>query len=44
MTLKIEKYKDIKISTKAAEGFYLGLKFSLVYSLFSAPMISKINS
>ena len=42
--MKIEKYKDINISSKAAEGFYLGLKFGFVYSLVSAPMISKINA
>ena len=30
-----------KVSTKAAEGFFIGCKFSMVYALLYAPFVSK---
>ena len=34
-------YQDIKVSTKAAEGFYIGLKFGFVHAILYAPYASK---
>ena len=37
-------YKAIKCSTKVAEGFFISLKFSVIYSLLYAPYSSKVLS
>ena len=39
--LKDRPYSDIKISTKAVEGFAMGAKCSLAHALFCSPYISK---
>ena len=34
-------FQDIKVSTKGAEGFFIGSKFSIVYAFLYAPFTSK---
>ena len=34
-------FQEVKVSTKAVEGFFIGTKFSLVYGLLYAPFRSK---
>ena len=37
-------FSDIKVSTKCAEGAFIGSKFGLVYSALYAPFASKESS
>jgi len=37
-------YQDISVSTKAAEGFFIGSKFGMIHALFWAPFVSKETS
>jgi hypothetical protein len=36
--------RDINVSTRFAEGFFNGLKFSIVHALVYAPYYSKVES
>jgi len=38
------KDHDLKPSTRAAEGFFYGLKFSLIHSIVYSPFFSKSES